>query len=89
MESGGIIRGARTAIGSFGGARILVTLLYEIRRRNLRLGLAALCTGGGQGIAMIVECWRSRAVGHARGFRGRSGLIEWQGGSWKSIASSL
>jgi len=47
MESGGIIRGARTAMGSFGGARILVTLLYEIRRRNLRLGLAALCIGGG------------------------------------------
>jgi acetyl-CoA C-acetyltransferase len=30
-------------------------LLYELRRRDLRRGLAALCIGGGQGIAMIVE----------------------------------
>jgi acetyl-CoA C-acetyltransferase len=34
---------------------VLVTLLYEMRRRNVRRGLAALCIGGGQGIAMIVE----------------------------------
>ncbi|MEJ5375976.1 MAG: acetyl-CoA C-acetyltransferase [bacterium] len=37
------------------GARILVTLLYEMRRRQARLGLAALCIGGGQGCALIVE----------------------------------
>jgi acetyl-CoA C-acetyltransferase len=37
------------------GARVLVTLLYEMRRRDVRRGLAALCIGGGQGIAMIVE----------------------------------
>ncbi len=37
------------------GARILVTLLHEMRRRDARRGLAALCIGGGQGIAMIVE----------------------------------
>src|SRR6266571_634727 len=37
------------------GARILVTLLYEMRRRDVRRGLASLCIGGGQGIAMIVE----------------------------------
>ena len=37
------------------GARVLVTLLYEMRRRDARRGLAALCIGGGQGIAMIVE----------------------------------
>jgi acetyl-CoA C-acetyltransferase len=37
------------------GARVLVTLLYEMRRRDVRLGLASLCIGGGQGIAMIVE----------------------------------
>jgi acetyl-CoA C-acetyltransferase len=30
-------------------------LLHEMRRRDLHLGLAALCIGGGQGIAMIVE----------------------------------
>lgn len=37
------------------GARIVITLLYEMRRRNLRLGLATLCVGGGQGLAMIIE----------------------------------
>ena len=37
------------------GTRILVTLLYEMVRRNVNLGLASLCIGGGQGIAMIVE----------------------------------
>ena len=37
------------------GARILVTLLYEMRRRDVHRGLAALCIGGWQGIAMIVE----------------------------------
>jgi acetyl-CoA C-acetyltransferase len=37
------------------GARILVTLLYEMKRRQAKLGLATLCIGGGQGISMIVE----------------------------------
>ncbi len=37
------------------GARILVTLLYELKRQEARRGLATLCIGGGQGIAMIVE----------------------------------
>ncbi len=37
------------------GARILVTLLYEMVRKDVTLGLASLCIGGGQGIAMIVE----------------------------------
>ncbi|MBX7220741.1 MAG: acetyl-CoA C-acetyltransferase [Blastocatellia bacterium] len=37
------------------GARILVTLLHHMERNNLRLGLAALCIGGGQGIALVVE----------------------------------
>jgi acetyl-CoA C-acetyltransferase len=37
------------------GARILVTLMYEMVRRGVTLGLASLCIGGGQGIAMIVE----------------------------------
>ncbi|OOF82181.1 acetyl-CoA C-acetyltransferase [Rodentibacter caecimuris] len=37
------------------GARILVTLLYGLQARNKTLGLATLCIGGGQGIAMIVE----------------------------------
>jgi acetyl-CoA C-acetyltransferase len=37
------------------GARILVTLAYEMQRRSLKLGLATLCIGGGQGMAMIIE----------------------------------
>jgi acetyl-CoA C-acetyltransferase len=52
------VNGGAIALGhpiGASGARVLVTLLYEMRRRNLRRGLAALCIGGGQGIAMIVE----------------------------------
>ncbi|SHN63408.1 acetyl-CoA C-acetyltransferase [Desulfitobacterium chlororespirans] len=37
------------------GARILVTLLHEMKRRQARRGLATLCIGGGQGIAVVVE----------------------------------
>ena len=37
------------------GTRLVLTLLHELRRRNLRYGLATACIGGGQGIAMIVE----------------------------------
>jgi len=37
------------------GSRIIVTLAYEMQRRNLRYGLAALCIGGGQGMCVILE----------------------------------
>ncbi len=37
------------------GARVLVTLAYEMRRRNAKYGLATMCIGGGMGIAMVVE----------------------------------
>ena len=37
------------------GARLIVTLLHEMKRRKVNLGLATLCIGGGQGMAMIVE----------------------------------
>jgi acetyl-CoA C-acetyltransferase len=37
------------------GARILVTLTHDMVRRDLQLGLATLCIGGGQGMAMIIE----------------------------------
>jgi acetyl-CoA acyltransferase 2 len=37
------------------GTRIVLTLLYELRRRHGKYGLATACIGGGQGIAMIVE----------------------------------
>jgi len=41
-------------IGS-SGCRILITLLYEMKRRDAKTGLATLCIGGGQGTALIVE----------------------------------
>jgi len=37
------------------GARVLVTLVHEMQRRNLKHGLATMCIGGGMGIAMVVE----------------------------------
>ncbi|MEM2273451.1 MAG: thiolase family protein, partial [Candidatus Bathyarchaeia archaeon] len=37
------------------GARLVVTMIHEMRRRNLKIGLAALCIGGGQGMAMLLE----------------------------------
>jgi len=37
------------------GTRLIITVLYELKRRNKKYGLAAACIGGGQGIAMIVE----------------------------------
>jgi len=37
------------------GARILVTLVHEMMRKNYKLGLATLCIGGGQGMAMVLE----------------------------------
>ncbi len=52
------VNGGAIALGhpiGASGARILVTLLYEMQKRDNRLGLATLCIGGGQGISMIVE----------------------------------
>jgi acetyl-CoA C-acetyltransferase len=37
------------------GARVLVTLLYEMQKRDAKKGLATLCIGGGQGVALAVE----------------------------------
>ncbi|WP_078593693.1 acetyl-CoA C-acetyltransferase [Evansella clarkii] len=37
------------------GARILLSLSYQLQRRNLQYGVASLCIGGGQGIAMVIE----------------------------------
>jgi acetyl-CoA C-acetyltransferase len=45
------------AIGS-SGARVLTTLLYAMKRRKARRGIAALCLGGGNGVAIAVEGWR-------------------------------
>ncbi|MBI1379471.1 MAG: acetyl-CoA C-acyltransferase [Planctomycetaceae bacterium] len=37
------------------GTRLILTLMYELRRRGLRYGVASACIGGGQGIAMLIE----------------------------------
>lgn len=42
-------------IGATGG-RILTTLVHEMRRRQLRYGIAAICSGGAQGDAVLIEC---------------------------------
>ncbi len=52
VNGGGIALGH--ALGS-SGARILTTLIHELKRRGGRYGVASLCIGGGQGIAMLVE----------------------------------
>jgi acetyl-CoA C-acetyltransferase len=52
------VNGGAIAIGhpiGASGGRVLVTLLHEMEKRNLRKGLATLCIGGGMGIAMCVE----------------------------------
>ncbi|MGF7399856.1 acetyl-CoA C-acetyltransferase [Thermoanaerobacterium thermosaccharolyticum] len=52
------VNGGAIAIGhpiGASGCRILVTLLYEMQKRNSHTGLATLCIGGGMGIAMVVE----------------------------------
>jgi acetyl-CoA C-acetyltransferase len=52
------VNGGAIALGhpiGASGARILTTLIYEMKRRNAATGLATLCIGGGQGTALIVE----------------------------------
>jgi acetyl-CoA acetyltransferase len=52
------VHGGAIALGhpiGASGARILTTLLYALRARQLRYGIASLCIGGGMGIAMVVE----------------------------------
>ena len=52
------IHGGAIALGhpiGASGARVLTTLIYALRARKLRYGVASLCIGGGMGIAMVVE----------------------------------
>ncbi len=52
------VNGGAVALGhpiGASGARILVTLLYELERRNLHRGIAALCLGGGNAVALAIE----------------------------------
>jgi acetyl-CoA acetyltransferase family protein len=53
------VNGGAIALGhplGMTGTRLLLTLLFELRRRGLKRGLATACIGGGQGIAALVEC---------------------------------
>src|SRR5271168_1805891 len=52
------VNGGAVALGhpiGASGARVLVTLIYEMTRRNVKRGIAALCLGGGNAVAMAVE----------------------------------
>ena len=52
------VNGGAIALGhpiGASGTRILVTLIHELKRRGKKKGCAALCIGGGMGIAMCVE----------------------------------
>ncbi len=52
------VNGGAVALGhplGCSGARILTTLLWELRRRGARYGIASLCVGVGQGVATVVE----------------------------------
>ena len=52
------VNGGAIALGhpiGASGTRILVTLLHEMQKRDAQMGLAGMCIGGGQGIAMVVE----------------------------------
>ncbi len=52
------VNGGAIALGhpvGASGTRIVVTLLYEMKRRNVKIGVASACIGGGQGAAMVLE----------------------------------
>lgn len=56
------VNGGAVALGhpiGASGARIILTLAYELRRRGGGLGIAAICSGGGQGDAILIECPKS------------------------------
>ncbi len=52
VNGGGISIGHPLAAS---GARLTITLMYELRRQQLKYGVASLCIGGGQGIAAVIE----------------------------------
>ena len=55
VQGGAIAMGH--AVGA-SGARIATTLLHQMRKQDARLGIAALCIGGGMGVAMAVERYK-------------------------------
>ncbi|MCP3772751.1 thiolase family protein [Paenibacillus sp. MZ04-78.2] len=57
------VNGGAIAFGhplGMSGARLLGTILYELRRRNKKYGVVSLCVGGGQGLATLVEAYHDR-----------------------------
>lgn len=52
VNGGGISIGHPLAAS---GIRLIISLMYELKRNNLKYGVAALCIGGGQGIAAVIE----------------------------------
>jgi acetyl-CoA C-acetyltransferase len=54
------VNGGAIALGhpvGCSGTRLMVTLMYEMRRRKARYGVDTLCAGGGQGVAAVVQLW--------------------------------
>lgn len=54
------VNGGAIALGhpvGCSGARLMVTLMHEMRRRGVKYGVATLCAGGGQGVAAAVQLW--------------------------------
>jgi acetyl-CoA C-acetyltransferase len=52
------VRGSGVSLGhpiGCTGARLVVTVLHEMKRQNLHKGLVTMCIGGGQGMAMVIE----------------------------------
>ena len=52
------VNGGAIAVGhplGASGARLTMTLIYELKRRGARYGIGSACIGGGQGIAVLVE----------------------------------
>jgi acetyl-CoA C-acetyltransferase len=52
------VNGGAVALGhpiGASGARIIITLMHELKRRGGGLGIAAICSGGGQGDAILIE----------------------------------
>jgi acetyl-CoA C-acetyltransferase len=52
------VNGGRVALGlpmGARGCRVLVTILYEMIKQNKKTGLASLCLGGGEAVAMVVK----------------------------------
>ena len=66
--------GGAIAIGhplGMSGARLVVTLLHELRRRGGRYGVATMCVGVGQGQAALFERWPNSTAGAGRRSRRR------------------